>query len=539
MLEQLDRILWAEKRIEQIDNRVYSLDAFPHLRAIADDNSRVKIIEKAAQQAITMDCVIEESHKVWAGLNWIHAFPTDKMLSRFVKPRFDKLFTQNSKLAELVRNINNVTVKEIGKGVIYFLGLGSATKEGGEFDVLSIAADGVTLDERTRIKPNRVKDILSRMNASPHKFQRRISTPKLPFDGIDEDYQETDKKVLGIKCEGCNEWNFLDDDEHYHRKDYAEWAMSRIQYGFLTCEKCGKALNVFNSEFVKQITDKVEWSGYHVSALYSPFADYNQMLRDFQGLSSSRETQTYWNDIFGFPYVDVKAKLSKELILQRCTGKAMDALGKDTFLGLDIGGSRKGLHCVIGKPDSNWDYDIVWLGVIHEPNPEDPKFMEWLVNDIAQKMNAFGVRKGCIDGEPQHISRAIANSIRKIWRVQYNDSQRDGFKWDDEKRMVSVNRTESLDNSHEILSKKKFNLRRRNEEIEQFAEHCAALVKDEEVDEDTGQKTYTWKKIAKYDDYRHAFNYMVLASGYDGRTRTIKPVLTTFIPPNVREILEA
>jgi len=187
-----------------VDARRFDLNAFPHLPTIYNDRSKVIIIEKAAQMGLTVWATEESFHKTWTGLNWLYAFPTDKLLRKFVQGRYDKLINMNPKLEALIENTDNTALKQIGDGIIYFAGLGSTTKEGGSFDTISVPVDGVTFDERNKMKDDKVKEALSRMLASPYKFQRRLSTPKLPGNGIDLDYHGTDMKVWGMRCLHCN-----------------------------------------------------------------------------------------------------------------------------------------------------------------------------------------------------------------------------------------------------------------------------------------------------------------------------------------------
>lgn len=46
--------------------------------------------------------------------------------------------------------------------------------------------------------------------------------------------------------------------------------------------------------------------------------------------------------------------------------------------------------------------------------------------------------------------------------------------------------------------------------------HSENLVREIEEDEETGAKKATWKKIGP-DDFAHACNYAVIASGYNGK----------------------
>lgn len=541
-LETLSFRLWCRNRVEKVDNRRFSLQQFPYLQAIYEDQARKMVIEKSAQMGMTVHGVLESFHKTWSGHNWLYIFPTARLVSKFVQGRYDILTGNNPRIAELVRDTDNTTVKNIGQGVIYFAGLGSTSKEGGEFEVISVPVDGITFDEREKMKPIKVKEARSRISASPWKFERHLSTPGLPLYGIDEEYQDSDKKIWQMKCPHCSKrWN-VDGDDKARKLDYGDWVMERIRKGYLACPKCeGKMMTdegIILGDWEAQQPGE-DASGYHISKLYSPFVDCKDLLKAYNNLATPREVKVFWNNDLGFPYVDQKAILSAEMVLKLCGTEGLKSSGKGCYLGADVGGSKKGIHITILEPGSPL-FRLVHLEVLREPDPDDPQAVEWIVNQFKTLIAKFQVRKFVIDAMPEtRLSKAIVNRLRgKGWLCRYNDSQKGDYAWSDEGTpMVQVNRTESLDNSHDLLQKKLVLLPKRCEVVEEFAEHCASIVRDEETDEDTGKKVFTWKKIGRYDDFRHSFNYATIAAGYDGSFKASGYPVAMRVPENIREMI--
>ena len=84
--------------------------------------------------------------------------------------------------------------------------------------------------------------------------------------------------------------------------------------------------------------------------------------------------------------------------------------------------------------------------------------------------------------------------------------------WDEEKKLVKVNRTETCDATHDLISSSGLLiLPRRSEEVEIFAKQCCNIAKVLQEDPETGSREYRYRKLGE-DHYRHALNYFWLAS---------------------------
>ena len=179
-LEKLSLSLWCKNRIQRIDVSNFSLDDFPHLKQIYTDKSQKIVIEKSAQQGLTVYGICESFHSTWAGQSRLYFFPTSKMVTKFVQGRYDPLITANPMLADLIKNTDNTTIKQIGTGIVYFSGLGASTKEGGKYDVVSVPVNGITFDEYEMMQKIKIQMAYQRMEGSTGQFVRMFSTPGIP-----------------------------------------------------------------------------------------------------------------------------------------------------------------------------------------------------------------------------------------------------------------------------------------------------------------------------------------------------------------------
>jgi hypothetical protein len=113
-------------------------------------------------------------------------------------------------------------------------------------------------------------------------------------------------------------------------------------------------------------------------------------------------------------------------------------------------------------------------------------------------MERFGVMRCVIDGLPEtHATRAFAERHRGwVYLNFFNETQRGEARWDQQTRIVQVNRTEALDASRAAIREKAVTLPRRSPLLETFARHMAADAKvlDEDPESPDIPATQTIRK---------------------------------------------
>jgi hypothetical protein len=137
------------------------------------------------------------------------------------------------------------------------------------------------------------------------------------------------------------------------------------------------------------------------------------------------------------------------------------------------------------------------------------------VHDVAQR---FNVKYAVIDMEPElRKAREFAQTEPyRVFLCHYVDSVVTGPMWDEEKRLVKVNRTEICDATHALVTSSGFLvLPRRSEELDLFAKQLTNAAKVLQEDQETGSREYRYRKLGE-DHYRHALNYFYLASTKTG-----------------------
>jgi len=133
----------------------------------------------------------------------------------------------------------------------------------------------------------------------------------------------------------------------------------------------------------------------------------------------------------------------------------------------------------------------------------------------------FNVSRCVVDALPEtRNARTFAKKFKgQVFLNYYNIHQKGSYAWDEKDFIVSCNRTESLDASHNQIMHSKVILPRSCDIVKTFAKqlHNVAkkLIEEETTDNSglkhkTGGKRYVYVKLSA-DHFRHAFNYETMA----------------------------
>jgi hypothetical protein len=166
-------------------------------------------------------------------------------------------------------------------------------------------------------------------------------------------------------------------------------------------------------------------------------------------------------------------------------------------MGVDQG---KDLHVVIGKKHPGKAGQIIHLGI----------YKEW--EELDRLMSVFSVSRCVVDALPEtRNARAFGERYKgKVFLNYYSQYQKGSYTWNEQQMVVTSNRTESLDASHNEVMSGEIVLPREGDAVKEFARQLHNVAKKLEEDDETGSKRYVYVKLGA-DHFRHAFNYEVMA----------------------------
>jgi hypothetical protein len=485
-----------------VNNRPFSLDAYPFMVDFWEDESEVKCAQKATQLAVSMSCCSLALHKAYfKKRNQIYFFPTDDAVKDFVSGKFEPFIEENAPLKAFIGKTDNVHLKSIGSSMLYFRGMKSKSK------MISISGDDLWFDEQNFFPEQ--KDIeLAEKRASDaiDPTFTYISHPTVPMFGVSGKYDKSDQKEWTMKCPHCNEWNR---PSEIIPKKLERW-IEGIEGGFLECKRCERALDVYEAEWVAAWPDRKRiCSGYWIPRFISPKANFFRIMQTFL---DATDIQNFYNTELGLPYADADSRITYAEVMNLCSTYPMPDMALNCTMGVDVGEHQ--LWAVISTPSHTQGKlrDYLFIGEV-----KGEGLKKWANLEALAKQ--YGVKKAMIDSEPD--PSAARDFVQKMgrrsmsqegeggntfWLNRYVESKTESS-WNADKQEMQCWRTESMDRSHRLLRDKLIQLPHRNYPIiDIFAKHCEGTAKQGEMDKKTFNMEYTWVKLGP-DHLRHAFNY--------------------------------
>lgn len=226
------------------------------------DQSVYKVYEKGRQVGVSELSLTEELHFLKANprTKWVHTFPREKQLLDFATTRIKPALDETPRMRALIGTPDQVMTKQIGESHLMLRSAWDANLGEG------IDADGVTFDEKDRMKNGIEVAFKESLSSSSFGFMREVSTPTLPGRGVDVSYQKSCQYEWHVKCLKCGERQTVDyPDNVVQVKEIPVGAYELIEgtYEF-RCrkQKCRGQLDRTQGEWIAKYPSRKMISGY-------------------------------------------------------------------------------------------------------------------------------------------------------------------------------------------------------------------------------------------------------------------------------------
>lgn len=470
-----------------LDGKPFTFDRHEYLNEPYKDDHHDQTEMKATQLGLTSKAMLKAIYGARYGdyKGILYLFPSKSDVTDFSKGRVQPLIEDNpDSIGAWIQNTDSANIKKIWKAFLYFRGMKSRV------GLKSVPIDFTIFDELDEAPQNAIDMAMERMAHSEIKRVLKLSNPTLPDYGIDKAFQETDQRYWLLKCEKCGEYTCLEDT-------FPDCLLEINGRVIRACQKCKGELNPSVGQWVAKRPSVTDKRGRHYSQLFSHFVDPAEILQQFR---TTNNLTDFYNLKIGDAWVEATNRLSVQEVLALCGNDGITSQEKGPcFMGIDQG---KDLHVVIGKRDPRGGR-IVHLGI----------YKDW--DELARLMKNFNVSRCVVDALPEtRNARTFAERHPgKVFLNYYSHYQKGSYAWNEAQLTVSVNRTESLDASHNEIMNGMLVLPRECDIVREFASHCHNVAKKLEEDEETGSKRYIYVKLGA-DHFRHALNYEKIARQY-------------------------
>ncbi|MDI3480802.1 MAG: hypothetical protein PWQ97_457 [Tepidanaerobacteraceae bacterium] len=247
----MDFAEWMNKNVKLDDGRPWNMDERRALHEIVGNmDHRMMTILKGAQTGFSTlflgfaMYLLDQAHR-----NVIYFLPTQKMSDRFSTTRMDSFVNRSEYLRSRLQGTDQTALKEIDTHFLYFIGLQSV------LGAISIPSDCNLYDEVDLIDQENLEWSLDRIAASDLALMRYFSVGMFPGIGIDERFQDGDKRLWHVKCAICKHEQVVEDE-------FPDDMVVKDGKVMLVCIKCGRPLDVNNGRW---IPERPERSRDHIS----------------------------------------------------------------------------------------------------------------------------------------------------------------------------------------------------------------------------------------------------------------------------------
>jgi hypothetical protein len=499
-----DKSIPIEKWVEGIRliSGPFSFEGHEYQREILMSDAQRMCLRKGSQLGVTEAVILRILHGLLFGKysqGALVLMPTVNDVQDYSKSRFGSLISDNEGIAKYVSGTDSVSLKKVRRSFLHLRGARVTGKIEGikksSSQLKSIPCDVVLFDESDEMDSAMIDLALERLGHSSVKEEIYLSTPSIPDYGISKLYDESDQRVWAIRCGSCGTETVLEDEFPSCLVERADSSVYRA------CKK-NKDHEIFpkDGHWIPKFPERSkDMTGYYISQLNSAYADLRKILRRFND-SSKRNIGEFYNSVLGQAWISAENRLTVQDVYANCGQSPMlTRANGPCCMGVDVGAM---LHVVVGYKPREEVLQVCYLARVSSFND---------LHDIAQRFNV-----GCavIDIEPEtRKAREWANSEDfPVFLCDYLETITEGKRWDEEKKTLKVNRTESLDGVHDLVSSSGLLiLPRRCEEVEEFAKELVNTAKVLEEDSETGSREYRYRKLGP-DHYAHGSNYCILAA---------------------------
>jgi len=492
----------------------------PALVDIARDRHPRIVIQKSAQVGLTELAVNRALHAADTGYadrgHVLYLMPTRDQVDDFVASRFDVAIQDSAYLRSRLqpepprrKGADSVRQKQLGLGRIYTRGAE------GSRQVASLDCDFVILDEFDQMREGTLERAEKRLASSRKPCLFVLSTPRLPESGINSLYLASDQRRYFIPCQACGEEQSLEWESNVD--------FSRAE---VVCRKCRKPINVLaKGRWVAAPPESSAVHGYHLSRLYSPWANIPAMIEASQA-TTPLALQEFYNSDLGEPYVAPGGGLNVNE-LDACRGEydVSEYAEQPCVMGIDVGLK---LHVVIRETEEPKRHGP-WSRAAPAPFVARLWFAgEVSFADIERLIEQFNVTCCAIDVQPERtkVAELISGSRHGIWPVDYNRHEPGYVVVDGPPKTIRAHRVDFMDQVAQRFRSGQLSLPKDARQLggryrKGLGEYYREIMapQREAVRDGRGNLDYKWDERGKDDHYFHAELYTIIAERMKGYYR--------------------
>lgn len=453
--------------------------------------------QKASQLGYTEFLTVNLMWAAMIGRPVMHVLPDNKIRNRVVENRIDKSI-QHTKLYKLGCNLAEKDVHHKGMKTLFGTGCVFTGSERVE-NFYEFPARLLQIDEFDKCNQKNIRYAYDRTLAVADPWIQEGGNPTLSGTGIAKLYSRSDRRLWFHKCPHCNHWQPLDFIENVLNLS-PEAITDNVR-----CVECWGLLERLGDGEWVAATKNDDHHGYILDPVFAdPKANAisSRLILYHQSKYNHGALQHWYNNIIGKVFVPTGGRITRDL-MNACieSGYTMPNTAQGTVAGVDVGSV---LHVNISKIEG-LRRRKVFVGTVSDWDKLHTLFV------------GYDVTTSVIDAHPEkHKAREFAFAHSNCFICFYHDTamgQKGAPVPDYNEHKITIDRTESLDASHEAYLRQLVILPENYESLDNgdFLEQMEASVRVEEEDS-KGRPVFAWREGSQADHHRHADNYEMIAA---------------------------
>jgi hypothetical protein len=490
--------------------------------------SQVGITEMSIRMALGLCGMIR-------GFTIAYTLPTAKFAATVMNTRVNPVIQSSPFLNEMVTDVDNSEVKQLGDSYLYFKGAASSNAP------ISVPCDMRIHDEVDFSDPVVLSQYHSRLTHSPYKFKGQLSTPTLPKKGIDYEFSHSRQHFNFCKCNHCNHFFIPEYYQHVrvpgfigdlHNINKGNLHHHNYREAYVECPSCGKrpSLQPENRHWVCQNTlDNFVAFGVQVTPFDAPNIVTPANL--IEASTQYKKLADFHNFGLGLPFEDKESVLTEEELKAVIVSSFNMDSGYSYVMGVDLG-----MTCWITVGAVHFDGSI---RVVHTEGVP----VHQLRSRYKELRVQFRVRLTVMDSQPytetvltlqkEDVNLYGAVYTEKKGTELFHVVQRDQDPEEGQQalRQVNIVRNRAFDSLMDslrsgMLSKKP------DENDDTWVEHLTDMRRMKDWDATAQEMVFRWVKSAEGNDHlHHSMLYCYIASMIMGVSQGSSlglPMISTF-----------
>lgn len=471
-----------------------------------------KVYKKCRQVGVSELSITEVLWFLWAhkGTKWIYTFPRDKQLTDFSATRVAEALDESPRMKHLFGVPNQTYLKRIGENS--FMLLRSAWESNlGE----GIDADGVTLDEKDRMKEGVDIAFRESLQSSKYGLLREVSTPSLPGRGVDAPYSVSCQWEWHVRCIKCGLEQVIDYPENVVQMKDVPVGVSELPEGTYEyrCrkDKCRGELNRVSGRWIAKYPERMNISGYWISQMMCPWIGATALMQK----KIDYKYQQLWEN-----YCLGRTSMGENLLLgptdfEACVAGHEMVFARapdwdDIAVGIDWGHLN---WCIVtARNVHNGQRYLLNIGIFQDDEREELQSVKKIDEFIAPfEPDIIVADAGYGKDRNSYLLRKYPGKLFACW---YNPSEKGSrtfqHSWSEAFSKVLVDRTMTLKNVCRMVKDHEIGLPKYDQKVALLIKHFMNLAPMREEDEDGN--IYEVIQHTGDDHLVHALNYATIGA---------------------------